>query len=143
MTNFVPDDFVPPEGLVTADFVLRPLGPEHNEADYDAWTTSIDHIRATPGFPDGTWPREMSLEDNLRDLKRHADDRQKRRGFTFTVLDHSGTTIGCVYVYPDGVQSWVRASHAHLDAKLYQAVTEWLHEAWPFDHVEYAERPLS
>ena len=43
-----------PLGLATDDFVLEPLGPEHNEADYAAWTSSLEHIRRTPGFP---WER--------------------------------------------------------------------------------------
>jgi hypothetical protein len=55
---FVPEDFVVPDGLITRDFRLTPLGPQHNEADYAAWTSSIDHIRATPGFREGNWPRE-------------------------------------------------------------------------------------
>ena len=36
MTPFVPDEFEPPYTLVTEAFVLEPLGPEHNEQDYDA-----------------------------------------------------------------------------------------------------------
>ena len=68
---FVPEDFAVPERLITGEFRLAPLGPQHNEADYAAWTASIDHIRETPGFPDGTWPREMSLTDNLHDLELH------------------------------------------------------------------------
>ena len=27
--------------------------------------SSIEHIRATPGFPDGNWPEPMPLERNL------------------------------------------------------------------------------
>jgi hypothetical protein len=100
---FVPDDFAVPAGLIAGAFRLAPLGPQHNEADYAAWTSSIDHIRATPGFPDGGWPREMSLSDNLRDLERHAQDLAERRGFTYTVLGTGTSTrhvIGCVYIYP-------------------------------------------
>ena len=47
---FVPEDFAVPDGFIAAEFRLTPLGPQHNEADYAAWTASIDHIRATPGF---------------------------------------------------------------------------------------------
>ncbi len=152
---FVPEDFVVPDGLVAAEFRLAPLGPQHNETDYAAWTSSIDHIRATPGFPDGSWPREMSLNDNLRDLERHAKDFAERRGFTYTVLSTStGDVIGCVYIYPanghgpggaDGrrdasVQSWVRADHAALDPILHDAVVAWLERDWPFDSIEYAAR---
>ena len=68
---FVPADFVPPSGLVTDAFVLEPLGPRHNEADYAAWTSSIPHIQATPGFAGGSWPHEMTLAENLGDLEMH------------------------------------------------------------------------
>src|ERR1700755_2245735 len=116
---FVPEDFAVPGGLPAGESRLAPLGPQHNEADYAAWMASIDHIRATPGFPDGNWPHEMSLDDNRGDLERHARDFVEGRGFTFTVLDSSDDVVGCVYIYParDGVhdasvQSWVRESEA-------------------------------
>jgi len=44
MAEFVPPDFKVPLGLATSDFVLEPLGPEHNERDYEAWTSSMEHI---------------------------------------------------------------------------------------------------
>jgi hypothetical protein len=149
---FVPAEFVAPRSLVTPLFRLEPLGPQHNEADYAAWTSSIDHIRATPGYPDGRWPDDRSIEDNLRDLRRHADDFENRRGFTYTVLDPmTSDVIGCVYIYPDRqmpggahVQSWVRASRADLDVPLWQAVGEWLQTSWPFERVVYdAREPAS
>src|SRR5690349_24259368 len=86
---FVPPEFDPPTSLVTDDFRLEPLGPQHNEADHAAWTSSIEHIRATPGYADGSWPPAggMTLEENLADLRRPAADFTRRRGFTFTVLD--------------------------------------------------------
>lgn len=53
---FVPDDFVVPLELITPRFRLEPLGPQHNADDLAAWTGSIEHIRATPGFHDRDWP---------------------------------------------------------------------------------------
>jgi len=133
---------------------MTPLGPQHNESDYAAWTASIDHIRATPGFAGRNWPHEMSLDDNLRDLEGHARDFALRRGFTYTVLSAgAGDVIGCVYIYPpkgqepDGtghrhatVSSWVRADHPALDPVLYDTVRAWLERDWPFDSIEYAPR---
>jgi hypothetical protein len=89
---FVPSNFNPPTSLVTDRFRLEPLGPQHNDADHAAWTSSIEHIRATPGYPDGNWPPAdgMSLEADLSDLSRHAADFAARRGFTFTVLEPDG-----------------------------------------------------
>jgi hypothetical protein len=154
---FVPVDFAVPDGLVTDQgFRLAPLGPQHNEADYAAWTGSMDHIHATPGFIGRSWPHPMALEDNLRDLEQHAQDFAERRGFTYTVLDaDSDAVIGCVYIYPpkgqvpDGgtegvpgatVRSWVRADHAQLDSVVYDAVLAWLERDWPFHSIEYAPR---
>jgi RimJ/RimL family protein N-acetyltransferase len=146
---FVPPDFVVPLSLETPQFRLEPLGPQHNEADYAAWTSSLAHIRSTPGYPDGKWPDDRSIDDNLRDLRRHADDFAQRRGFTYTVLDPStADVIGCVYIYPDrddagraSVQSWVRASRADLDVPLWRAVSDWLETSWPFERVSYDDRP--
>ncbi|MGI9621658.1 MAG: N-acetyltransferase [Acidimicrobiales bacterium] len=143
---FVPEDFTAPLDFVGSGFRLEPLGSHHNERDYDAWMSSLDHIRATPGFPDSSWPSPMSLEENLADLVRHAQDFAERRGFTYSVLD-GDDVIGCVYIYPSkesdrdaAVQSWVRTSRAAMDEVLFQAVKSWLHDDWPFENVDYTGR---
>lgn len=97
----------------------------------------------------------MSLDDNLRDLDRHAKDFAERRGFTYTVLSAgSGEVIGCVYIYPPKgqqpgdqantgravVTSWMRADRAALDRVVYDAVFAWLERDWPFQSVDYAPR---
>ncbi len=140
--EFVPEDFDPPRTFVGEGYRLEPLGPQHNEADLAAWTSSTGHIRSTPGYPDGDWPpvQGMSLEENLADLTRHAADFEARRGFTFTVLaPASAEVIGCVYLYPSAssdhdveVQSWVRADVAELDRPLADAVARWLADDWPW-----------
>jgi hypothetical protein len=108
----------------------------------------VAHIHATPGWETSSWPDDRSLADNLRDLQRHADDFEKRAGFTYTVLDPATEdVIGCVYIYPDKgeqhdarVSSWVRASRAELDVQLWRAVTAWLADDWPFERMAYADR---
>jgi hypothetical protein len=147
---FVPDSFAVPEEPATGDFRLVPLGPEHNERDHAAWSSSIEHIRATGGFADFDWPppEGMTLEQNRGDLERHARDFADRSGFTYTVLDPAGgDVLGCVYIYPARdaghdarVRSWVRASAAHLDEPLRRAVADWLAESWPFERVDYGRR---
>ena len=94
--------FEPPtHALSLPAFTLEPLGPRHNESDYAAWSSSFVHIRATPGFPWGSWPHEMSLAENLGDLEMHERHFETRVGFTYTVLDpESGEVIGCLYIYP-------------------------------------------
>jgi hypothetical protein len=144
----VPDDFAVPAGLRTEVFVLEPLNVRHNEPDYLAWTSSIEHIRQTPGYADGSWPRLMSPEDNAADLARHERHFADRVGFTYTVLDPAtGDVIGCVYLYPSNrgghdadVRSWVRADRAELDRPLHELVSAWLARDWPFTNPDYAPR---
>jgi hypothetical protein len=153
---FVPADFVPPEGVDQPEFRLRPLGPEHNESDYAAWTSSMEHIHSTPGWADSTWPRPMTSDENRDDLVRHRADFEARTGFTYTVLadrDGTETVIGCVYIYPPDptdadapdavVRSWVRAADAPLDAVLATTVRDWLEREWPFRRIRYAPRDAS
>jgi len=147
---FVPADFAVPVALSADGFRLEPLGPQHNEADHAAWTSSMDHIRATPGFAGRSWPYPMTLEENRGDLERHAADFAARIGFTYTVLDEAGKVIGCVYIYPPKepgddeadavVRSWVSVEHAARDADLWRVVSTWLADAWPFRAVRYAPR---
>ncbi|MFD8750832.1 N-acetyltransferase [Kitasatospora sp. NPDC059577] len=148
--SLVPADFDVPRELLAPEFRLEPLGEQHNASDHAAWTGSIEHIRATPGFVGRNWPPVdgMPPERNLDDLRRHAADFVARTGFTYTVLaPDRDEVIGCVYIYPDredpavvAVSSWVRADHAGLDAPLYRAVSGWLAEHWPLGPVRYAER---
>ena len=156
--TFVPSGFAPPLGLSMPAFTLEPLRPQHNDSDYAAWTSSLAHIRATPGFEDQSWPHEMTLAENLGDLEMHARHFEERRGFTYTVLDPgSAEVIGCVYIYPArgedsaraagagagsraSVRSWVRADRAQLDEPLWAAVGAWLARDWPFAGVDYAPR---
>jgi len=148
--KFVPEDFAVPEGLSTPGFRLVPLGPEHNVADRGAWSASIEHIRATPGFRGRDWPpaEGMTREENLADLERHARDFAARAGFTYTVLaPDTDDVLGCVYIYPArdpdhdaDVRSWVRADVPELDRELHAAVSRWLVDAWPFASAKYADR---
>lgn len=114
--------------------------------------SSIDHIRATPGFRpelwDGDdWPQPMSLEQNLHDLVQHADEFERGEAFAYTVLDpHDGDVIGCVYIDPDDIADarcrlWVRADRAALDPVLEQTLRHWLAGSeWQFASVRFPGR---
>jgi hypothetical protein len=146
--DFVPEGFIVPTQLETDDFVLEPLGAQHNQSDYAAWSSSREHIHATPGWEHSSWPDDRDADANRADLERHADDFRNRVGFTYTVLDRIHTeVIGCVYIYPAsdskydaGVSSWVRADRAELDAKLWCTVSDWIAADWPFATIDYAAR---
>lgn len=144
---FVRSEFDVPVALEGPGFRLEPLGEQHNERDYDAWMSSIDHIRSTPGFGEGRdWPAPMSLEANRSDLAGHHQDFENRDGFTYSIL-RGDEVIGCVYIYPSktpghdaDVSSWVRESRAEMDEVVYRVLCEWLRDVWPFENPRYAPR---
>ena len=143
---FVPDEFDVPRRFEGEGFRLEPLGPEHNERDHEAWMSSIDHVRSTPGMDWNNWPEPMSLEQNLEDMEMHFAEFQSREGFTYSILDGE-EVIGCLYILPDAregidahVRSWVRESRSEMDEIVYSEVSEWLASSWPFERIEYAPR---
>lgn len=145
--SFVPPGFEVPHAYAWSEFHLEPLGPQHNDRDHAAWMSSIDHIRATPGFSpqeEPGWPVAMTLEANMEDLVRHANDFQERRGFTYSILE-GGDVIGCIYIYPGRlpgrdaeITSWVSEGRAELDTAVRQALATWVDEAWPFSNPFFA-----
>jgi len=142
---FVPAGFDVPVAFTGPGFRLEPLGTVHNKRDHQAWMSSIDHIRATPGMENWDWPAPMTLEENMADMEMHARHFAERAGFTYSILDRDAV-IGCVYIYPaeDGVgaqvRSWVRESRAEMDTIVWRALSDWLEEQWPFRNVTYAPR---
>jgi hypothetical protein len=146
MMGFVPDDFDVPTTFDGPGFHLEPLAPVHNERDHEAWMSSIDHIRATPGMQMRDWPAPMSLDENMGDMEMHWAEFEDRTAFTYSILD-GDDVIGCVYIYPDKageydahVRSWVRESRAEMDAVVWRSLSEWLISGWPFASIRYAER---
>ena len=146
-SSFVSHEFDVPLAFEGPGFRLEPLSERHNDRDYDAWMSSIEHIRATPGFGDERgWPIAMSLDANRSDLVGHGQDFEKREGFTYSILDDEDV-IGCVYIYPSTtpgfdaeVSSWVRQSRSEMDAVVYEVLSGWLRDVWPFSNPRYAPR---
>lgn len=131
---------------------LERLEELHNERDFAAWTGSIDHIKATPGFKPGdwgndVWPQPMTLSQNLADLADHHREFDERLCFAYSVMREEDV-VGCVYIDPDDtgaaevkVRSWVVADDADLDVRLAVAVKRWLLEKWPVISVRSVGRP--
>ena len=148
--SFVPPSFEVPKAYAWAEFHLEPLDGRHNERDHDAWMSSIDHIRSTPGFSpkeEPGWPIAMTLEKNIEDLVRHAKDFGDRKGFTYSILE-GDDVIGCIYIYPSRepdrdaeISSWVRQSRAEFDTAVREELAAWIDESWPFSNPFYAGRP--
>ena len=144
---FVHADFDVPAVFEGPGFRLEPLGPVHNERDHEAWMSSIEHIRSTPGMEGGTWPSPMTIEENMSDLEGHAREFTDREAFAYSVLD-GDDVIGCLYINPErdeghdaAVSSWVTSSRAEMDPVVWRSVSDWLAESWPFENFAYASRP--
>ncbi|HEY7857711.1 MAG TPA: hypothetical protein VIC82_04340 [Candidatus Nanopelagicales bacterium] len=91
----------------------------------------------------------MTIEENLRDCESHLTRSSAGNDFAYTVLlPDREEVVGCVYFKPTSppqpdavaVRSWVTAEHADLDEPLYEVVTRWLADDWPWSVVEYDPR---
>ena len=67
-------------------------------------------------------------------------------GFTYSVLD-GDDVVGCAYIYPSeepridaDIRSWVIESHSASDVAVWEAISAWLDNAWPFNTRRYASR---
>ena len=142
---FIPTDFEVPLTFVGPGFHLEPLDPVHNERDYQAWMSSIEHIKATPGMDWRRWPRPMTLQENMADMEMHAKEFTDREGFTYSILD-GDMVIGCVYIYPAednhdaDVRSWVTEGRPEMDPVVWETLSGWLATEWPFRRFSYADR---
>jgi hypothetical protein len=151
MTNpFVPPGFIVPEVLEKDNFRLRMLKAADTEKDYDAVMTSIDHLQGVFG-KNSTWPsKDLTLEQDRRDLEWHQNEFLNRLSFTYTVMDLDETIcLGCVYIFPSrkrgfeaDVTMWVRKSEFDkgFDPILYKTVKHWITDKWPFKRVRYPGR---
>ncbi|OPJ63827.1 hypothetical protein [Clostridium oryzae] len=147
--KFVPDEFIIPEKLETEKFRMRMLTVNDVEKDYEAVMSSREHIRSTyDDEDDDTWPEEnMTIEEDLEDLRRHQEEFLKREAFVYTVvtLDES-KCLGCVYMYPSEkkeidaeIYLWARASGVEngLEKLIFESVKKWVKKEWPFKKVAF------
>ena len=152
MAKFAPDGATIPTGIETDDFRLRILTVNDLVKDYDAVMSSVDHLTGVFG-PGGTWPIDLTLEQDLIDLGWHQKEFELGNSFAYTVMNlDESRCLGCVYVDPSEkldyeatVMLWVRHSEISngLDAKLLSAVKLWISEKWWFDSVAYPGREVS
>ena len=149
-TPFVPRDFDVPAKLETDEFRLRMLTVNEVVKDFDAVTTSVDHLVNI--WPGGTWPVGLTLEQNLIDLGWHQKEFQLRRSIASTVVSLAeDRVLGCVYIEPTRKRGhdaviflWARQSELEggLETRLYEAVRQWVAEEWPFESPGYPGRSI-
>ncbi len=149
-TPFVSRSFDVPAKLETDEFRLRMLTVNDVVKDFDAVTTSVDHLVNI--WPGGTWPVGLTLEQNLIDLGWHQKEFQLRRSFAYTVVSlDEDRVLGCVYIEPTRKRGhdaviflWARQSELEsgLETRLYEAVRQWVADDWPFENPGYPGRGI-
>ena len=153
-TPFVSDEYVVPQRIEQAKYVLRPLTVADVENDYDAVMSSRESLRHIFCEDDAGWPVDtMSMQDNYRDLEQHQKDFEERDGFTYTMESPDASRcLGCVYIYPcqrgeydAQVHYWVRDSVKvqGLEAELGAFLRQWLQDSWPFRHPVFPGRDVT
>lgn len=147
--TFVPLDFNVPHGLDTERFRLRMLTIHDVDKDFDAVTSSTEHLQNVWG---GKWPEGLTLEQNLIDLGWHQKEFQRRTSFAYTVVEpDESLVLGCVYIYParkEGydaeVYLWARQDTPDdgLETELETTVRTWLKDKWPFQNVAFPGKDM-
>jgi hypothetical protein len=150
-TPFVPAAFQVPLALTGAEFSLQMLSIDHIDKDFDAVTSSAEHVKTV--WPGGTWPDGLTLRQNLIDLGWHEKEFQTRQSFAYTVLSPDGVRVlGCVYIYPSvkeghdaEVYLWARQSElaSGLEDRLYASVRSWIGSTWPFQLPAFPGRDVA
>jgi hypothetical protein len=146
-----------PDGLVTNEFLIRPLSTTDVELDYAAVMESKEILRK---WDQSSWPADdFTLAGNLKDLERHEREHINRESFTFTVMNPTETEcLGCIYIFPltarwlskaeatpigatdwAGYEAvilfWIRQSRLAeaMDRQLLDILRPWFVQEWTFD----------
>lgn len=146
-----------PDGLVTNEFLIRPLLATDVELDYAAVMESKEFLRK---WEQSSWPEDdFTLAGNLKDLQRHEREHINRESFTFTVMNPTETEcLGCIYInqrtarwlsqaettsigdtdwtdYEAVILFWIRQSRLAeaMDRKLLNILRPWFEQEWTFD----------
>ena len=149
----VPAAFEPPRRVGLDGFTLEVLAPCHADADFLAVKSSAEDIRHVFG-PDNDWPcADISFEQNLADLERHAQEFERREAFAYSLLKSPTGYLGCLYIKP--IKSriaedrrkalfdaqaffWLSSlSNALSAAAVHAALDRWLRDDWPFRAVAW------
>lgn len=148
--QFVAPDFQVPTNVKMSTYQLVPLGPDLAKHDFDAYMSSIDHLRAT--FSSGNWPNDkITMADAMKDVEGEKARFQARKSFTYAVLTLDGSKeLGCVYISPSRqpgfdaqVRMWVTKAEFDkgFETKLRADMKNWVATAWPFKNVAWPEKP--
>lgn len=101
-----------PRAAEIGSFRLTALSPAQVEEDFAVVTESSSVLLGLFG---DTWPRDLTLEENLSDLVRHDQEFVDKKAFSWIIRSTNGEYLGCAYLYPtfdrhgEGrVYTWIR-----------------------------------
>lgn len=149
--QLVPESFSVPEEFTGKNYQLVPLGPKVAKLDYDAYMSSIEHIRSTMG---GNWPRPgLTMEDQAKDMAGEKSQWDGRKSFPYAVLTPDGSKeLGCFYLRPSNKEGydavatmWVTKEQFDkgFEEQLYQDMKAWVAKMWPFKKVAWPGHEIS
>lgn len=155
----VPAAFDPPRRVSLDGFTLEVLAPCHADADFRAVKSSANDIRHVFG-PESDWPSaDITFEQNLADLERHAQEFERRDAFAYSMLKSPTEYVGCLYIKPIKSRMADDARKALFDAQaffwlssvpnplsataVHAVLDQWLRDQWPFRAVAWPGRTES
>ena len=101
-----------PRAAEIGPFRLTALSPAEVDEDFAVVTESSGVLLGLFG---DTWPRDLTLEENLSDLVRHDQEFAAKKAFSWIIRSSKGEYLGCAYLYPtlgrqgEGrVYTWIR-----------------------------------
>ena len=148
--QLVPDTFQPPRSFVGKGYKLVPLGPDIAQLDFNAYMSSIDHIRSSMG---GNWPTAgLTMADQAKDMAGEKAQWDTRKSFPYAVLAPDGSKeFGCFYIRPSGKEGydavatmWVTKDQFDngFESQLLADMKAWLAATWPLKKVAWPGKDL-
>ena len=148
---FIPETFELPTFFDCENFHFRVLEESIANLDFEAVMSSQKRLQGIFG-PDSNWPRpDMTLEENMADLKVHKQEFEAKIAFAYSVFNSSkDKCLGSIYIDPSKspdydceVSFWIRDDSIALEKLLYQTILDWLQAEWPFSKVLFPSKSIS
>ena len=148
--QLVPESFQPPRAYAGKGYKLVPLGPDVAQLDFNAYMSSIDHIRSGMG---GNWPTAgLTIADQAKDMAGEKAQWDARKSFPYAVLAADGSKeLGCFYIRPSAKEGydavatmWVTKDQFDngFEKQLLNDMKAWLASAWPMKKVAWPGKDM-
>ncbi len=143
MGEWLPTTFMPPGRFeLRSGHHIRPIRAGDIDLDFPAVVGSRDRLFEIFGPAWGWPPADLTWQEDLDELVRHAAEMVTLESFNYAMFDRDETALlGCIYVDPpervgaDADISWWVVNEevgGALEATLRIEVREWIAARWPF-----------